>query len=203
MKIRILNYGVGNLFSVYKAFKKMVSGSVEIVRDRDGNVFKDVDIIILPGVGHFTPASSYILRYREDILNSVEKGVSIFGICLGMQLLGLNSEEGGGIGLNLIRGNTYRLPKSVKTPHMGWNTVNPTSHHKLFEDLEEPLYFYFAHSYYFVPYSREFIAGLTNYGVSFPSVVVRDLIVGVQFHPEKSGYVGMKFLRNYLEMVKK
>ncbi|MEM2419363.1 MAG: imidazole glycerol phosphate synthase subunit HisH [Candidatus Bathyarchaeia archaeon] len=124
------------------------------------------------------------------------------GICLGMQLLFQKSEEGLGEGLALLKGGSVRLPCSVKVPHMGWNTVKVVKPILLLENLENPFYCYFAHSYYPVPDEGNVTCAETTYGVKFASVVAKQNILGTQFHPEKSGDVGLRFLVNFFKFVK-
>lgn len=204
MKGAILNYGVGNLFSIKKAFEAHTNVEVSIVETADIsiNILKNLDFLIFPGVGHFTAASKALSSIKEPILDAVESGLSIFGICLGLQLLGMASMEGDGRGLGILEGDTVRFPEYVKIPHMGWNIVEFVIPHTLFEEIEAP-YFYFAHSYYLNLEDRRYILGLTNYGVVFPSIICKDLVIGVQFHPEKSGESGTKLVKNYLGMIKR
>lgn len=125
------------------------------------------------------------------------------GICLGMQLLFQKSEEGEGEGLALLEGESVQLPKVVKVPHMGWNTLRVVKQNPLFEGLKSELYYYFAHSYYAIPVDREVICAETYYGTTFASVVAKQNIFGTQFHPEKSSAQGLKFLKNFLIFVKR
>jgi len=118
---------------------------------------------------------------------------------LGIQLLAETSEEGNAEGLGFIRGNVLRLPASVKVPHIGWNSVKLRKDHKILKGLDDESYFYFAHSYHLNMGDIDIVYGWTNYGVSFPSIVVKGNIVGTQFHPEKSGMKGLGFLRNFVE----
>lgn len=120
-----------------------------------------------------------------------------------MQLLFQKSEEGDGEGLALLEGKNVRLPNTVKVPHMGWNTVRIVAQSKLVEGLKEGSYFYFAHSYYPVPEDKKVISAETNYGVTFASVAAHKNICGTQFHPEKSGKNGFKFLENFKMFVKR
>lgn len=137
------------------------------------------------------------------LIELAEEGTPLMGICLGMQLLFQKSEEGDGEGLTLLRGENIRLPNVVKVPHMGWNTVRILRLNPLFEDLNNESYFYFAHSYYPVPTEKEVVCGETAYGVAFPSVVAKENICGTQFHPEKSGVQGLKFLENFYKYAKR
>lgn len=161
-----------------------------------------MDAIVLPGVGNFKAGSRNLRFLRSEIFRLVEAGVPLFGICLGMQLLFQDSEEGPGSGLRLLKGRVLRLPKHVKTPHMGWNTLKISKPCDLLDGIDEGDY-YFVHSYYASPTNRDIIVAKTDYGLSFASVVAKGNIYGAQFHPEKSGKPGERILRNFAEIVKK
>ncbi len=204
MKGAILNYGVGNLFSVKKGFEAVSNTSVSIIdmEKLDRSFLRSVDFLVFPGVGHFTAASKKLSPVRDLIMEAVGEGLSIFGICLGLQLLGFSSMEGAGRGLGIFNGHSIRFPDNVKIPHMGWNKVEYLRPSMLFEGIDSP-YFYFAHSYYLRLDDSRYVLGITNHGVDFPSVVGRELVIGVQFHPEKSGDSGLRLIKNYLEMIKR
>ncbi len=203
MKGAILNYGVGNLFSVKKGFEAHSNTRVSIIdmENLNKSFLRSVDFLVFPGVGHFTAASKKLLPMKNLIMEAVDEGLSIFGICLGLQLLGFSSMEGAGRGLGVFKGHSVRFPDGVKIPHMGWNKVEYLRPSKLFEGIDSP-YFYFAHSYYLSLDDSRYVLGVTHHGVSFPSVVGKELVVGVQFHPEKSGDSGLRLIKNYLEMIK-
>jgi glutamine amidotransferase len=164
---------------------------------------KTADAIVLPGVGNFSAASKNIAPYRVEIINRVEQGVPLLGVCLGMQLLFTKSREGDGAGLNLLSGTVVKLPNSVKIPHMGWNTLHITKQTDLVESVNEGSYVYFVHSYYPSGLKRDVVAAETTYGVTFPSVVAIRNVYGTQFHPEKSGKTGLKILKNFFNIVKR
>jgi len=164
---------------------------------------RDADAIVLPGVGNFKAASQSIQPLASSIIKLVEDGVPLLGICLGMQLLCEKSEESPGNGLGLLRGGVSRLPMYVKTPHIGWNTLEISRQNELLEDIWENDYFYFVHSYYVNPIDRDVIVAETSYGVSFASVIAYGSIYGTQFHPEKSGKPGVKVLQNFARIVKR
>lgn len=164
---------------------------------------KQADAIILPGVGDFSAASKNLVPIKGKILELVNGGLPVLGICLGMQLLFQKSDEGEGEGLALLEGKNVRLPNSVKVPHMGWNTVRLVAQNRFVEGLEGEPYFYFAHSYYPVPADKGVICAETTYGVTFASVTAKNNICGTQFHPEKSGKDGLKFLENFSGFVKR
>lgn len=203
MNIAIFNYGVGNIFSLKKAFEKSSSKNIIILKELDKETVASLDILILPGVGHFTKASNNLSRFKDLVLEGVENGISIFGVCLGMQLLGDWSEEGAGEGLHILGGEAKMISGNVKLPHMGWNNVKFIGRERLFEDINDNSYFYFAHSYYLSLKKDDIVIGETEYGVVFPSIIRLGLIVGVQFHPEKSGVVGRKLISNYMMLVKR
>lgn len=163
---------------------------------------KQAEAIILPGVGDFSTASKNLAPIREALFELAKGGTPVLGICLGMQLLFQKSEEGNGEGLGLLEGENVRLPDFVKVPHMGWNTIQIIKQNMLFEGLESEAYYYFAHSYYPVPVENGIVCAETTYGTTFASVVAKQNIYGTQFHPEKSGMQGLKFLKNFLNFVK-
>ncbi len=203
MNIAILNYGVGNIFSLKKAFETVSRKDVAILKILDKRIIESLDILILPGVGHFSKASSHLFKYKDLIVEAVDKGLGLFGICLGMQLLGISSEEGPGYGLGIMDAESRILPSHVKLPHMGWNTVELKSRDEFFTDIKDNSYFYFAHSYYLSLKNSDLVVGETSYGIFFPSAIRMGLIVGVQFHPEKSGDSGLRLISNYVDMVRR
>ncbi len=200
--IAIINYGVGNLKSIRKAVEKfdktILTSNPEIINEAEG--------IILPGVGAFKPAMDNLKKFKAIIKNAE---VPVLGICLGMQLFADVSEEGGiNEGLGIIEGRVVRFPKEVgKIPHMGWNEVEfsySNSHSEdsllIFRGIENR-YFYFVHSYYYKT-KEEYVIGWTEYGIRFPSAIMKDNFIGVQFHPEKSGKNGLKLIKNFVELCK-
>jgi glutamine amidotransferase len=200
-KAVIVDYGVGNLYSLKIAVGKVgfdpLIGFSKIL-------LKQADAVVLPGVGNFSTASKRLAIVREYLVDLAKSGVPFLGICLGMQLLFQKSEEGPGEGLALLEGENLRLPPySVKVPHMGWNTVTIVKPTVLFNNMENPFYCYFAHSYYPVPTDKSIIHAETAYGVKFASIVAKQNILGTQFHPEKSGYSGLIFLENFFNFVRR
>lgn len=201
MKLGIVDYGVGNIFSLKKAFEHI---GVDTVVTKDAEVLDGCSGIVLPGVGAFCDAAANI---EADGLDSVirgqaAKGKPVLGICLGMQLLFNYSMEGGMIkGLGLISGWVERLPENVKVPHMGWNTLTLRGKCRLLEGISDGEYVYYVHSYYAkVENSRE-ICAVSRYGADIAAVVQRENVMGMQFHPEKSGETGLKILNNFKEML--
>ncbi len=167
------------------------------------NDFLNVDVIFLPGVGNFTIAAEKLTKIKNFLYQSIEEGKIIFGICLGMELLGNTSEEGSGSGLNLISGNILSLPTSVIVPHIGWNQIVNVKDSYLLDGINPDSYVYFVHSFYFEVEKTQNIVAKTNYGIWFPSIVESNNVYGTQFHPEKSGKTGLKILENFLKIVKR
>lgn len=201
--IGILDYGAGNMHSVEKAIKKLGYPSIRI---EDGTCTEEIDQLILPGVGH---AEQAMIQLEERglipyIQRKVEEGTPLLGICLGMQLLLEKSDEGNTRGLGLLKGTVpYFDDTKLKVPHMGWNEVKDAKQHFLLKDLPEASDFYFVHSYFAAPTSSDDIIGLTDYGDEFASAIGNDYVMGVQFHPEKSGEAGLKLLDNFCRYAKK
>lgn len=164
---------------------------------------QDLDAIVLPGVGNFEVASQSVQPFKQRIIELVDRGIPVLGICLGMQLLFQASEEGSGNGLGLLDGKVLRLPRHVRTPHMGWNTLKIRKDNELLNGVDEQDYFYFVHSYYASPARKQVILAETNYGLDFASVVAERNIHGIQCHPEKSSKPGEKILRNFVDIVKR
>ncbi len=196
-RILILDYGVGNLFSLSCAIE--AEGATPVV-GQEIPVDLSLDGLVLPGVGNFTPVATKLRDMRESINRVVESGRPILGVCLGMQILFNSSEEGPGEGLGLIPGRVVKLPPSVKAPHMGWNNLKPVWDHPLIENLPDEPWVYFVHSFYPQPEDANVIVARTDYGIRFPAIVARDNIYGAQFHPEKSGEAGRTVLRNFLRL---
>ena len=201
--LALIDYGAGNLRSVMHALDHLGATDIQLVQQ--GKEFRNVDRIILPGVGAFG-AGMDALRKKElvdPIKDAISAGVPYLGICLGMQFLFESSDEmGEHAGLGILPGHVTRFRDvgPLKVPHMGWNQLNVRRHTPLTEDIDIGSYAYFVHSYYCVPDNRDDLAITTNYGGDFASGVQRDNIYGVQFHPEKSQSIGLTLLRNFIEM---
>jgi len=163
----------------------------------------EADAVVLPGVGNFRTASENIRPFKNVITRIVDEGVPLLGVCLGMQLLFEGSEESPGEGLCLLEGEVLKLPDDVKTPHMGWNTLNILKWSPLLDGVDEDSYLYFVHSYYAQPRNREVVVAETRYGVEFASVVAKGNVYSTQFHPEKSGAPGARILLNFAKIVKR
>ncbi|MEM1673361.1 MAG: imidazole glycerol phosphate synthase subunit HisH [Candidatus Bathyarchaeia archaeon] len=195
----IINYGVGNLFSIKRSLER-AGFNVTISSDKRG--LSSIDAIVLPGVGNFGAGAENIKRIRNNLLELIEEGIPVLGVCLGMQLLFEESEESSGAGLSVLSGKVIKLPSSVRIPHMGWNTLKDIKSSDILDGISEEDHFYFAHSYYAVPANKDIIVAKTEYGVKFASVIAQKNIFGVQFHPEKSGKPGEQLIKNFLKIVK-
>ena len=196
----IFDYGVGNLLSLKTALEK--AGLTASIGTTAQDLAK-ADAIALPGVGSFTAASSKLDAVKEKLQTKIKDGTPLLGICLGLQLFLETSEEGPGMGLALFKGKNMQLPNTVKVPHMGWNTLNIVKPTELFEGIVEGTYVYFVHSLYPVPKDKKIVCTTTEYGTTFTSAVAIKNIYGTQFHPEKSGDVGLKILKNFVKAVVK
>jgi glutamine amidotransferase len=196
-----VDYGVGNLRSIKKGLEKS-GGKVEITHSPQK--LRDSDAIVLPGVGAFAPAVKNMASIADVVGEARKNGKAIFGVCLGLQLLFTRSSEGGSIrGLDFISGDIVKLPKNVKIPQMGWNTLNIVQSHPLLEGIKDGAYVYFVHSYYPQPSDPDIIVANTNYGVRFPSIVSKRNLFATQFHPEKSSKTGLTILKNFMRIVKR
>ncbi|MFQ5999421.1 MAG: imidazole glycerol phosphate synthase subunit HisH [Candidatus Bathyarchaeia archaeon] len=200
-QVSVVNYGVGNLRSVKRGLEK--SGAKVLITHRPKDLIES-DAIILPGVGAFAEAVKNLSPLASTLMQSVEDGKPLFGICLGLQLLFTRSSEGGSIeGLNLISGNIVKLPDNVKLPQMGWNTINIVQPHPLLENVPNNSYVYFVHTYVPQPSDQRVIVATTEYGIKFPSVVATRNLFATQFHPEKSSKTGLTILKNFVKIVKR
>ncbi len=196
MRIAIVDYGMGNLRSVRRGLERCGAEAVVSSERRD---IEECEGIVLPGVGAFELAVKKLEGLRECILEQAESGKPLLGICLGLQLLFPESEEGCGSGLGLIRGRVRRLPAGVKVPHMGWNSVRILRSSPLMEGIESGEFFYFVHSYYAEP-EEEVTVAVSEHGTAFPAVVQKGAVFATQFHPEKSSTAGLRVLGNFVEV---
>lgn len=203
MTIAVINCGIGNCGSVVKMLS-LFTDNVSIV-DQPA-MLKHVKKIVLPGVGSFDQAMRELeTNGFRDVLNHLVlyKKIPILGICLGMQLLCESSEEGVKEGLKWIPAHFAKFDrnnnKTIKIPHMGWNVVNLKKNNPLLKDMHEDARFYFAHSFY-MDIQSEVTVGVTPHGCSFSSVIMKDNIYGVQFHPEKSHKFGKLLMKNFVEL---
>lgn len=200
--IAIIDYGMGNLRSVEKAFLKV---GVDVTVTSQPETISRADGIVLPGVGAFRDCIQGLggLELIDVIVDSIKKGKPYLGICLGLQVLFSESEEFGRCrGLNIIRGKVVRFPSSrLKVPHMGWNEVKIQRNNPLLEGIHDRSYFYFVHSFYVIPEDSSVISTTTDYGLDFTSMIWKDNIFAVQFHPEKSQSKGLRILKNFGKIV--
>ena len=200
--IAIIDYGAGNIRSIEKALEYV--GAKTQVTDEPGIVNK-AQAIVLPGVGSGRSAMTRIVEQGLDdaIRNAIQLGKPFLGICLGMQLLSDHHAEGVVDGLSLFPGEVRKIPDGPKIPHMGWNLVKQLQPGlTIFDEIPQDTYFYFAHSYYVEPQNSQGVAAVTDYGSSFCSVIVTEQVWGTQFHPEKSGIIGLRLLSNFLKWVR-
>jgi len=191
--IVVIDYGAGNLRSVSKALDFL---KVEHVVSGNREDIVKADKLIFPGVGQFGDAMRS-LKEAGAIKEAIAKGIPFLGICLGMQLLLEKSEEAEEAGMGIIKGIVKKLNTGLKVPQIGWNSVKNNGS-GLFEGIKDNSYFYFVHSYYAVP-EEDVVTGRTEYGIEFASAIQKDNVYAVQFHPEKSGDIGLKMLKNFAE----
>ncbi len=197
--VAVLDYGVGNLFSISNALKR---AGLNVKVTGDPGEIGSADAIVLPGVGNFGHASAKLQPYAESIRRALEADVPMLGSCLGMQLLFERSEESPEEGLGLLEGWVRRFQGELKVPHMGWNTIKAARESPLLEGIPDGEYFYFVHSYYPEPAEGGVTLAVTDYGGDFTSIVESSPLYGCQFHPEKSGRAGAKLLSNFAEIIR-
>ena len=200
MKLVIVDYGAGNLRSVARAVAH--AGGEPLITSAGRDVER-AEALIVPGVGAAADTMRNLRRHSlvESIREYIAGGRPYLGVCMGQQALFDVSEEGGEHPcMGVLAGRVVRLPQGLKVPHMGWNQVRIVRPHPVFEGIPDQSYFYFVHSYYPRPDDPEVVIGETEYGVTFPSVVGRDNVVATQFHPEKSGAMGLRMYENFLRL---
>lgn len=196
-RVAIIDYGVGNLRSVEKAF---AATGCEAVISGDEQVLRSAERLVLPGVGAFASCMKALRQRGFDSLvhERAVAGTPLLGICVGMQMLFEVSDEFGTTeGLGLLRGRVRRFENDLVVPQVGWNRIQQKQQHGLFADVADGSFCYFVHSFYCEPATTDLIVAETEYGVKYASVVARDNISGVQFHPEKSQHVGLQMLKNF------
>lgn len=213
--VGIVDYGMGNLMSVSKAFESL--GALPLVSGEPDDLMR-AEGLVLPGVGAFHDCVANLKRNSLDefVVSWIREGKPFLGICLGLQVLFTKSYEfGEHEGLGIIRGTVKRFPEGfieyevagkkvkekLKIPHMGWNSVRYPEGSPFFSGIPQDSYFYFVHSYYVDPEDNGVRSARTNYGIEFVSAVEKGNIVAVQFHPEKSQKVGIQFLKNFLQFM--
>lgn len=202
--ITIIDYGSGNILSIYNGFKKI---GVEVTVSDDKKVIADSDAIILPGVGAYGAVMNNLIDYKDIVCEHISDNKALLGICLGLQMLFTTSQESPDVkGLDIFKGSVERfnLPKEYKIPHMGWNQimVNKTNNNNtsLLDDVDNE-YMYFVHSYYIKPEDESIITAYTDYGMKVPVAIGKDNVNALQFHPEKSGEAGLNILKNFVESI--
>lgn len=207
--IAVVNYGMGNLRSVSKALEK---AGAETIVTSDARDISKANAIVLPGVGAFYHAMENLkkLELLQVLYKVIAKGTPFLGICLGFQLLFTESEEGDSCpGLNLIRGKVRRFNPAImdkygmKVPHMGWNRIKIKKETPLLSTISDSSFMYFAHSYYVDPENKDIIITTTDYGIEFVTMIQKENIFAMQFHPEKSGESGLKILKNFCRVTSK
>jgi glutamine amidotransferase len=205
--IAIIDYGMGNLRSVQKAFEFLGSDAKITSEISD---LKRASHIVLPGVGAFADAAASLKAsgFRDAISIEIERGKPFLGICLGYQMLFETSEEHSGDlpdvpGLGIFKGRVKKFPSGMglKIPHMGWNSLSFPKPCALFDGLTKSLYVYFVHSYYVDAMDKSLVAAESDYGFSFDAAISQDNVFAVQFHPEKSGDAGLTIIKNFLKVV--
>lgn len=200
IEIAIIDYGVGNLRSVEKAF---LSAGHDAIISSDEQVLRASRRLVLPGVGAFRACMEALRSRGFDLLvrERVQEGTPLLGICVGMELLFESSDEfGPSEGLGLLRGNVQQFGSELRVPQVGWNQVRIKTPHPLLKEVEDGSFFYFVHSYYCNAEDEADVIGETEYGPHYASVVARENVCGVQFHPEKSQDAGLKLLGNFARL---
>ncbi len=199
--IAIVDYGAGNLRSVEKTLEKLghavtLTSEPEVVLSADG--------VILPGVGSARGIMGGLrsLKLVDPIREVIRRGTPFLGICMGLQVLLTVSDEGDEPCLDVVPGRVRRLPDGLKVPHMGWNNVRQVVRHPLWEGIPDLTYFYFVHSYYVDPEDRSVVIGEAEYGLPFATAIGVGNLMGTQFHPEKSGAMGLRIYDNFARLVK-
>jgi glutamine amidotransferase len=197
--IAVIDYGAGNIRSISRGLN--AAGSETVVVEH-GDQIGNVDALVLPGVGHAGHLMNSLAERGFDsaIKSAVERGVPFLGVCVGLQIMYGKQEEGDTFGLDLIPGRVVHLPRTLKTPHMGWSLVT-ASKDSPFGGAGYADYFYYVHSFAAEDADGDAVVATTDYGVTFPAVVIRDHLWGCQFHPEKSADPGIAFLRSFVDYV--
>ena len=198
--IVIIDYDLGNLGSVKNALDKL---GVDSMISKSRKDIEKADGLILPGVGSAKQGMENLKARQLDkiLIGEIKKEKPFLGICLGMQLLFSESEEGNVKCLNVINGKVKKFNSELKVPQIGWNTVKQITKNKLFKDIPKTSSFYFVNSFYCQPEDQSLIVGKTEYGINYCSVLVKENIIATQFHPEKSGQDGLQFIKNWIKLI--
>ncbi len=202
-RIAVVDYGAGNLVSIDQA---LTTVGAEVVLVRDGDALRGADAIIVPGVGAAEPAMAHL--DRRGLTSPIRAWLSadrpFLGICLGLQLLFDGSDEDGAVTLGILAGRTVRLEGAPTLPHIGWNQVERTRSHPLFDGIADGADFYFVHSFVGAPAGAgdDVVLAKTRHGRPFASAIARGALLGVQFHPERSGPDGLRLLANFVDLVR-
>ncbi len=199
LKVTLVDYGYGNIRSVARALTK---AGVSPVISGDPQELVNADAAVVPGVGAADSAMKSLERLElvPALRKFMETGRPLLGVCLGQQLLMDRTEEGDVRCLGMVPGTAKRLPSGQKVPHMGWNSVEFVAPHPLLEGIPNPSYFYFVHSYYAQPDESSREVGMTEYGVRFCSMLAKGNVAATQFHPEKSGPLGLRIYENFVRL---
>ena len=198
MMIAVIDYGAGNIRNVVNAIHKL---GYQVTLTSDPDDLFSADTVILPGVGAAGDTVSSLKRLNlvEPVRRIIAEDKPFMGICIGLQILFTETEEDMGQKcLDVFPGKVKKFPEGRKIPHMGWNQVNQKITHPVFEGVPDNSNFYFVHSYYVNPEDKSLVAGTTDYGLEFCSIIAKGNLIGTQFHPEKSGDTGLKILDNFL-----
>lgn len=202
--ITIIDYGSGNLKSIRNGFVHM---GVDVKISNNINELEEADALVLPGVGAFGTAMMNLQPYQQVIQDHINDEKPFLGICLGLQVLFTESQESPGVqGLNIFKGEVVHFNESIKDyglkiPHMGWNNLQIKERYcPILEGINND-YMYFVHSYYVQPEDESIIVATVNYGVDVPAVICQNQVYATQFHPEKSGEIGLRILKNFIELI--
>jgi glutamine amidotransferase len=198
--IAIVDYGMGNLFSIYNALVKVEAAPKIVHEPSELAMAKGV---VVPGVGAFGKCMERLSKFESALLEVLTDGTPILGICIGMQVLFEKSQESPGAkGMGWIPGEVIKLPESVTVPQMGWNSLSIKQSTDLLDGIVDGDLFYFVHSYHCIPENRSVISATTDYGTEMTAMISKDNLSATQFHPEKSGHKGLKILENFLRSTK-
>ena len=200
VSVAIFDYGAGNIFSLKTSLEKN-GATVDVITSFDQA--RDFSGILLPGVGNFDPAIRSIRDYSAtQFKDFVQDKIPVLGICLGMEMFFAQSEEGKEKGLDILNGEVVLLPKDMKIPHMGWNSLQIKKESKILNGVDDGSWVYFVHSYRVKPLDEQIVVADADYGINVPAVVEKGIYFGTQFHPEKSGKVGALMIKNFLRECK-